>query len=107
MNNSRHLLVQFFKPEEEEEYHERSKSRTVWFIQGTLRSDCNIFFFFFSSSQALQLLNFLIVDSSNNLCEAIGGLDPFPDAVQFKQINRCYKHIRKDRTSLTEVHPQD
>lgn len=62
-------------------------------------------FSFFSPSQALQLLNFLIVDSSSDLCEAIGSLDPFPDTMQFKQINRSYKHIRKDRTSVTEVQP--
>ncbi|KAJ7363432.1 hypothetical protein OS493_009586 [Desmophyllum pertusum] len=54
------------------------------------------------AEQALQLLNFLIVDSSNNLQQAIGGLDPFPDIVQFKKINKCYKQIRKDRTSLNE-----
>lgn len=57
----------------------------------------------YSFLQALQLLNFLIVDSSNNLQQAIGGLDPFPDIVQFKKINKCYKQIRKDRTSLSEV----
>ena len=51
------------------------------------------------------MLNFLIVDSSSDLCEAIGSLDPFPDTMQFKQINRSYKHIRKDRTSVTEVQP--
>lgn len=53
--------------------------------------------------QALQLLNFLVVDSRNDLKEAIGSLDPFPDTLQFKQINRSYKNIRKDRTSLNEV----
>ena len=60
MNNSRHLLVQFFKPEEEEEYHERSKSRTVWFIQGTLRSDRNIYiyiFFIFTGIAVAEFFN--------------------------------------------------
>ena len=55
--------------------------------------------------QALQLLNFLIVDCRDNLREAIGCLDPFPDTAKFKQINKCYKLIRKDRTSLREVLP--
>ena len=53
--------------------------------------------------QALQLLNFLIVDCSDNLREAISRLDPFPDTTKFKQINKRYKQIRKDRTSLREV----
>ena len=53
--------------------------------------------------QALQLLNFLIVDCSENLREAIGSLDPFPDTAKFKQINKRYKLICKDRTSLREV----
>ena len=62
------------------------------------KSSCTL-----SLLQALQLLNFLIVDCSDNLCEAIGCLDPFPDTAKFKQINKRYKQIRKDRTSLREV----
>jgi len=54
------------------------------------------------AEKALQLLNFLIVDCGDSLREAIGCLDPFPDTAKFKQINKCYKLIRKDRTSLRE-----
>ena len=43
------------------------------------------------------------MDCRDNLREAIGCLDPFPDTAKFKQINKCYKQIRKDRTSLREV----
>lgn len=53
--------------------------------------------------QALQLLNFLIVDCSSELHEAIGCLDPFPDTAKFNKINKCYKQIRTDRPSLREV----
>ena len=49
------------------------------------------------------MLNFLIVDSSNDLRDAISGLDPFPDTAKFKQINRCSRDAVKDRTSLAEV----
>ncbi|XP_074626555.1 serine-protein kinase ATM-like isoform X2 [Acropora palmata] len=55
-----------------------------------------------NAEQALQLLNFLIVDSSNDLREAISGLDPFPDTAKFKQINRCSRNAVKHRTSLAE-----
>ena len=43
------------------------------------------------------------MDSSNDLREAISGLDPFPDTSKFKQINRCYRNAVKHRTSLAEV----
>lgn len=55
-----------------------------------------------NADQALQLLNFLIVDSSNDLREAIGCLDPFPDTAKFKHINRCYSDTQKNRSSLAE-----
>ena len=53
--------------------------------------------------QAFQLLNFLILDSSKDLRDTIRCLDPFPDAVQFKQINKSHKQLKEDRTSLLEV----
>ena len=53
--------------------------------------------------QALELLNFLLVDSRKKLEEAIADLDPFPDTVKFQRINQSYQQIRKSRTSLSEV----
>ena len=53
--------------------------------------------------QAFQLLNFLILDSSKDLRDTIRCLDPFPDTVQFKQINKSHKQLKEDRTSLLEV----
>lgn len=53
--------------------------------------------------QALELLNFLLVDSSKKLEDAIADLDPFPDTVKFQRINQSYQQIRKSRTSLSEV----
>lgn len=53
--------------------------------------------------QAFQLLNFLILDSSKDLRDTIRCLDPFPDTMQFKQINKSHKQLKEDRTSLLEV----
>ena len=53
--------------------------------------------------QAFQLLNFLILDSSKDLRDTIRCLDPFPDTVHFKQINKSHKQLKEDRTSLLEV----
>ena len=53
--------------------------------------------------QAFQLLNFLILDSSKDLRDTIRCLDPFPDTVQFKQINKNHRQLKEDRTSLLEV----
>lgn len=53
--------------------------------------------------QAFQLLNFLILDSSKDLRDTIRCLDPFPDTMQFKQINKTHKQLKEDRTSLLEV----
>ena len=53
--------------------------------------------------QALELLNFLLVDSSKKLEDSIADLDPFPDTVKFQRINQSYQQIRKSRTSLSEV----
>ena len=53
--------------------------------------------------QALELLNFLLVDSRKKLEEAIADLDPFPDTVKIQRINQSYQQIRKSRTSLSEV----
>ncbi|CAH3032263.1 unnamed protein product [Porites lobata] len=52
--------------------------------------------------QAFQLLNFLILDSSKDLRDTIRCLDPFPDTMQFKQINKSHKQLKEDRTSLLE-----
>ena len=53
--------------------------------------------------QAFQLLNFLILDSSKDLRDTIRCLDPFPDTMQFKQINKTHRQLKEDRTSLLEV----
>ena len=53
--------------------------------------------------QAFQLLNFLILDSSEDLRDTIRCLDPFPDTMHFKQINKSHKQLKEDRTSILEV----
>lgn len=49
------------------------------------------------------MLNFLILNSSEDLRDTIRCLDPFPDTMQFKQINKSHKQLKEDRTSLLEV----
>ncbi|XP_066028150.1 serine-protein kinase ATM isoform X2 [Pocillopora verrucosa] len=54
------------------------------------------------AEKALELLNFLLVDSRKKLEDAIADLDPFPDTVKFQRINQSYQQIRKSRTCLSE-----